>query len=256
MIENSALTGGTFAPSCSYSCTTNTDRALEIRTGQAVVQNNSFANFKRATSFYQTGATGVLITSALFSGNSVTGFTSQGLQIAPSGGNPSMPGVTVEDNVFDATGINYPTSAPASVIATTGTNTIQNNSFVGSSTAIYFYTCVSTYVTGPQTIVNNEFDGNRSGVVVYPDTPANCAIHNIDGSVIANNNFNTGAVEAQNGVAISAGYFSGGAAALNVSCNWWGVNTGPNTGGMNATVDASLITSPWLIGPGGACSGT
>jgi PKD repeat protein len=257
VVENSVFVGGNHTPTCTSTCAAMADNALEIRSGHIRVEDNSFANFRRAVNFYQVGFAGVTINSASFTRNSITGHTARGLQIAPSGQNKSLVGVTVEDNVFDATGYQAP-SAPGSIVATTGTNTYSGNRFVGAASGIYLYICTGTeYVTGPQTVTGNEFEANGSAVVVFVETPTPCTVGHLDGTTINQNNFISG----NNGFSMSAAsanaYFAGHE-PIDVTCNWWGVPTGPNSGGRNAPVHPSIVTSPWLDAPapGGACSGT
>jgi len=254
VVENSSFSGGPYVSNCAAACTTMADMGLEIRTGGAVVRNNSFDSLRRVANFYQTGPTGVLFTDVSFTGNKLTRYTSRGLQIAPSGGNKTMTGVTVDGNVFDGTGYSG-ASSPGSVIVTTGSNTFTNNTFIGASSGIYLYLCTSTnYVVGPQTILGNTFTGHSSAVYVYPETIANCGVGHIDGTVINDNSFagNT------SGLSITGGsqYFATGRTPIDVTCNWWGAATGPNTAGAASGPPGSLtgvVKSPWQTAPGAAC---
>ncbi|MHB1139715.1 MAG: PKD domain-containing protein [Microthrixaceae bacterium] len=254
VVENTVFDGGNWVPTCSSTCTTMPDNALEVRSGGVEVRNNSFTNFRRTANFYQTGPTGVLFTDVSYTGNVMTHYTSRGLQIAPSGGNKSVSGVTVDGNLFDATGYGAG-SSPGSIVVTTGANTYTNNTFVGSSSGIYLYLCTSTaYVVGPQTIVGNTFTGNGSAVSVYAETPVGCTVGNLDGSQVHDNDLSGNT----NGFSFSTGaaYFADGRGPIDVTCNWWGAATGPNTpGASNASTLSEVVTSPWQTALGGACDG-
>ena len=255
IVENTVFDGGNWVPTCSSTCTGMPDNALEVRTGGVEVRNNSFTNFRRTANFYQTGPTGVLFTDVSYTGNVMTHYTSRGLQIAPSGGNKSVAGVTVDNNLFDATGYGAG-SSPGSIVVTTGANTYTNNTFVGSSSGIYLYLCTSTaYVMGPQTIVGNTFTGNGGAIVAYAETPVGCTVGNLDGSQIHDNDLsgNTAGISFGSGAA----YFADGRGPIDATCNWWGAATGPNTAGASASpaLLPQVVTSPWSTSLGGACDG-
>lgn len=255
VVENTVFDGGSWVPTCGSTCTTMPDNALEVRTGGVEVTNNSFTNFRRTANFYQTGPTGVLFTDVSYTGNVMTHYTSRGLQIAPSGGNKSVAGVTVDGNLFDATGYGAG-SSPGSIVVTTGTNTYTNNTFIGSSSGIYLYLCTSTaYVMGPQTITGNTFTGNGTAVSMFAETPVGCTVGNLDGSQIHDNDLsgNTNGI----GFGTGAAYFAEGRGPIDATCNWWGAATGPNTPGASGSPAAlgQVVTSPWRTAPGGACDG-
>jgi hypothetical protein len=262
VIKDTVFTGGDLVPSCGASCTTMTDQAIWVLSGDITYENNLFENFRRAAWIYQTGPSGKLVTSGDVTNNVFKDITSFAMRIAPAGGNPAMVGINVDGNVFDNTNVGS-ASSPAGVNATTGANTIANNTFTKYSSPVFLYICSGSYVMGPQTITGNDFVDNNAGVNIYVETPASCPTGHIDGTQIHGNNF-TG-VRISDGVTPATGvsgtglpaYFAGGRGPIDATCNWFDSAAGPNTGGNTALVDPNLAISPWLDAPapGGACTG-
>ena len=251
VVENNVFVGGaSYDPDCNSACTPMTDVGLEVRSGAVSISDNSFTIFRRAAWLYQTAPAGTVFTSASVTDNTFTRFTSIGLRIAPSGGNPLLPGVTVDGNEFDNTNGGIGTSSPGGVVVTGGDNTFTNNRFDAVASGIYLYVC-SAYPVGAQTISGNDVTNAGAGVNVLAENPG-CATGDITGTTITQNDFNSNVF-----FGVVGSYFSAGQPNIAATCNWWDTPSGPNTTGAQAPT-TGITTSPWLVDTtdnSGACTG-
>jgi CSLREA domain-containing protein len=183
------------------------------------------------------------ILNSTFTGNSAS------LGVGPKWGGAINSGtgasLNISNSVFSGNSTSGVNSAGSAVAITAGSATITNSTFSGNSTS-GFGTLSSQ---GSMTVSGVLFSGNSAG----------------SGSVIATLNPATGSVTGncfENNTVLVAGYFDVDQSSGNVSFdgNWWGIATGPNTGGEtfgNSSVfppvnrtPASFLTSAPTCGAG------
>ena len=162
-IVNNVMSGGPFVPNCTYTCTTMTDYAVTVRSGDIDISDNRIENFRRPVNVNQS-TPGTPITSATVSNNVITGVTSRGISIAPSTGQNAMPGISVTGNQVDAVGRTAP-SSPAGITVSSHDNVISGNTFTGLSSGVYIDLC-KKFSTQNNDVSTNTFSGNGTGLSI------------------------------------------------------------------------------------------
>jgi PKD repeat protein len=267
-IENSVFTGGTFAPACSYTCTTNVDYALQVQTGGFTFDHNLVQNFRRPVNVSKANFAGLAATHASVTDNTFTGTTSRALALGAATGT-SLDGVTVTGNTFDSTGN---TSSPAGMTITNGGNTISGNTFKGLSSGIYLDQC-KKFSQDDNTITGNSFVGNSLGVYITVDPDGgqctSSATEGTGGWVVGG-----GRVE---NLKITGNTFSGNSSygvyhqgdwganvpadtlsTADATCNYWGDGTAPTSraDGLQVSGTPTFDATPYTTSVGGACDGS
>ncbi|WP_374210647.1 beta strand repeat-containing protein [Dermatobacter hominis] len=270
IVRNTVFTGGTFAPGCSFTCTTNVDYALQVQVGGFSFDRNLVQNFRRPLNITQALFTGVPTTAASVTNSTFTGTTSRAIALSGATGT-SLAGVTVTGNTIDSTGH---ASGPAGMTITNGGNTISGNTFKGLSTGIYLDQC-KKWDQSNNTITGNTFDANSSAgvwVTVDPDG-GQCTNGTAEGS----GGWVTNGGKLEN-LKITGNVFINGTgwgvyrvsswgantpvvttSDADVTCNYWGDGTAPTdrANGLRVTGGASptFVGTPYTTSIGGPCDG-
>jgi hypothetical protein len=277
-VVNSVFTGAaSFVPACDDPSATDcgmAHSAFRAFAGSVDFSDNLVQNFRYGARFNQSGAAAL---TATVTGNVVTGVSIQGIGIGGSAGT-AQPGATVTGNSVSATGY---LSSPAGVLLTNGGNTVTGNTFTDLGSGVYLDLCKQFDTTG-NTVDDNVFSG--AGVVIATSFNTVCQTGSGSdtegsGTWVANGGEFTGFNANGNSfTGANSGIFSDSASRwsanapvttgpIDVQCNWWGDDSGPDTTGNPFGTGAPLVVStganqpafdyePWEIAENGACTGT
>lgn len=253
-VRNNRFKGGPFVSDCSYTCTTMADYALFVQSGDFVVKNNSFANFRRPVDISQNTAA-FPITAGAITGNRFRHITSRGIWLREGDGQAvdTMGRVTVNANVFDNTGSLSPvTGGPAAIVLTTAGHVISNNTFRGNDPGVFDQVCdpANHPSAAPNRFRRNTFAGNVDGIFYFAVDTEQCPAQVADR--IARNSF-----EANSGFGVRWYPVDTAPSEIDATCNWWGSADGPNAEGADR-ITSGISATPWKVSPEftpGVCSG-
>lgn len=266
-VRNNVFRGGDYVADCGYDCTTMTDAAVMVQSGTYEVRDNAFVNFRSPVDVTQFDAAHPIV-SATIAGNSFTHYTNRAVWVREDGAGGPFPGaVTIQGNVFDATGWTSASWSPAGIVMTSGGNTVTGNTFSSNGSGVFAQVCDGTNTAGtPNSFTSNSFVGNRSGIQLF--VVGTCGSGEVDPTITGNRFEGTftgvGLVdEPEIGVRWNGAVGVNGDAAPSVvdaSCNWWGTPSGPDVAGSPVVPGATGITlnvdaTPWNTAPGGPCDG-
>ncbi len=253
-ITNNIFSGGPFDPACSYTCTTMTDYAVQVNSGNVTLAENRVENFRRPININQ--ALGFTVpTSAGVVDNVIVGVTSRAISLAGSTG-VDMGSQFVSGN--QVTSNHTAPSSPAGITVSNRDNIIDGNDFTGFSSAIFIDLC-KKFSTNGNTISGNSFTDAGSAVRVTVSQTGTCQNPNTEGAggwVTGGGRVNGLSVTGNSFLGTTTNGFSHGSptmwgaftpalsTGIDVSCNWWGDASGPTTPLNPTGTGKALLASP------------
>ncbi len=275
IVNNYFIGAAALVPDCSYTCAAMGDYAFRAHAGGIDVHDNRFESWRRPLDIAHTDDMLPILPGSSIANNAFIGVTSRAMSIGQLTGRTGMPGMTVDGNLVDATGITAP-SSPAGITVTNHSNQVTNNTFIGVSSGVYLQLC-KKFSTDDNVITDNTFVDNRVGVNV---TTFNDGTACVNGATEGSGNWIVGGGRA-NGLEVTGNSFTGSTSAavrfnpdytgftdvvtvgpLDVTCNWYGGAAGPsdpaNPGDrvqQGPAGNAQMSFTPWLTSEGGACDG-
>jgi hypothetical protein len=276
IVNNYFIGAPTLVPDCSHTCATMGDYAFRAHAGGIDVHDNRFENWRRPLDIAHSDDALPILAGSSIENNAFIGVTSRAMSIGQLTGRTGMPGMLVDGNLVDVTGIAAP-SSPAGITVTNHSNQVTNNTFIGLSSGVYLQLC-KKFSTDDNVIAGNTFVDNRVGVNV---TTFNDGTACVNGATEGSGNWIVGGGRA-NGLEVTGNSFTGSTfdavrfnpdytdytdvitvGPLDVTCNWYGVAAGPsdpaNPGDrvlQGPAGNAQMSFVPWLTAEDGACDGS
>ena len=246
-VVNNVLTGGTYTPTCSYTCTDMMDGAIGIFSGSYLVSNNLVQNYRRPMDVLQQSPLKPVV-DAQFTLNTVKNFSFRGFWSAefPANGPFDEGAITIDGNDIIGTDDIFANPVPTGMLVTAGGVTVKNNNFSNVGTSVYEELCGTTNPNDiPTVYTGNTFVNVRTGFNL--NVVGDCTGRTPDPS-ITYNTFTAGLVGADDRHPIGVGV--GGLApapAISAPCNWWGSGDGPGAlgGSLNARITPTVDAAPW-----------